>query len=370
MANQNQGISTMTHNKDMKIGMKNKTFSKFGMMEEIILRFPHLAQDIFKQLKKQTLRDCLKVDKQWSKFICNEIFPWKRSIQIIMITYNLSYNKHWNEVLKNVPYEILKQLYLETKSFLNVHLTNAQKRWSPLHISVENGNFDLCKFIMKRTSNGNPEDQYGSTAFHWAVQKGHVDICRYLMENLDDKNPTDMNGDIPFHYAAKFGQFDVCKIIIENLEDKDPVNYFGNTPLHLAAERGHLDICRLLVKSGVNKETQNHAGEIPLNLATINDNLRVGVFLISNMDHVQLFFNNLNKEIIYFLKIILLWLLDWIILTLGSGILYYCCFSIAPYDWKFFPIPSFAFSIFWVSLIHRMMQLLPLEKKKKTAANR
>ena len=141
-------------------------------------------------------------------------------------------------------------------------------------------------------------------------------------------------------------------MIIENLEDKDPVNFFGNNPLHLAAERGHLDICRLLVKSGVNKETQNHAGEIPLNLATINDNLRVGVFLISNMDHVQLFFNNLNKEIIYFLKIILLWLLDWIILTLGSGILYYCCFSIASYDWKFFPIPSFAFSIFWVSLIH------------------
>ena len=63
MANQNQGISTMTHNKDMKIGTKDKTFSKFGIMEEMILRFPHLAQDMFKQLKKQTLRNCLKVNR-------------------------------------------------------------------------------------------------------------------------------------------------------------------------------------------------------------------------------------------------------------------------------------------------------------------
>ena len=147
MATRNQVISTMTHNKDMKISMKNKAFSKFGMMEEMTLRFPHLAQDIFKQLKKKSLRNCLKVDRQWSKFICNEKFPWKRSIQII-ITYNLSYKKYWNEVLKNVPYEILKQLYFATKSFLNLHLTHIQQTWAPLHICVENGNFERsCGYI-------------------------------------------------------------------------------------------------------------------------------------------------------------------------------------------------------------------------------
>ena len=78
-------------NREVRINIENGEF-----IEQMVLRFPKLAKDIFKDLDDKSLKNCLNVSREWSKFIPNEKFPWERCIQSIRRTYKLGFNEHWN----------------------------------------------------------------------------------------------------------------------------------------------------------------------------------------------------------------------------------------------------------------------------------
>ena len=82
-------------NREVRINIENGEFSQFDIIEEMILRFPKLAKDIFKELDDKSLKNCLKVSREWSKFIPNEKFPWERRIQSIRRNYQLGFDEHW-----------------------------------------------------------------------------------------------------------------------------------------------------------------------------------------------------------------------------------------------------------------------------------
>ena len=100
--NQNYGTFNKAQNNikiirpNVRITIENQVFSQFELIEEMILRFPTLAQDVFKDFDDKSLKNCLNVSKIWSKFIPNEKFPWERCIQSIRRTYKLGCNEHWN----------------------------------------------------------------------------------------------------------------------------------------------------------------------------------------------------------------------------------------------------------------------------------
>ena len=50
-------------------------------MEEILLRFPMLGREIFKEFDNETLVECRQIDETWMGFIDNEKFKWTRVIQ-------------------------------------------------------------------------------------------------------------------------------------------------------------------------------------------------------------------------------------------------------------------------------------------------
>ena len=83
-------------NNEVRITKVNEALLQFDFIEEMILRFPKLAQAVFKDLDDKSLKNCLNVSKIWSKFIPNEKFPWERCIQSIRRTYELGFNEHWN----------------------------------------------------------------------------------------------------------------------------------------------------------------------------------------------------------------------------------------------------------------------------------
>ena len=95
--NQKNGTCRKALNKkEVRIIIEMEEISQFDIIEEMISRFPKLAQDIFKDLDDKSLKNCLKVSREWSKFIPNEKFPWERCIQSIRRTYKLGFNEHWN----------------------------------------------------------------------------------------------------------------------------------------------------------------------------------------------------------------------------------------------------------------------------------
>ena len=52
------------------------------MMENFILRFPHIAQQIFEKLGNKSLTKCREVGKLWQTFIDENSLPWIRIIKI------------------------------------------------------------------------------------------------------------------------------------------------------------------------------------------------------------------------------------------------------------------------------------------------
>ena len=85
-------------------------------MDEILLIFPVLAQDIFKHLDDKNLVKCRKVNKNWKTFLDNDSLLWRRKIQKYVLD-EVEFSKDWELVTRKVPVKILKPLALAVEEF-------------------------------------------------------------------------------------------------------------------------------------------------------------------------------------------------------------------------------------------------------------
>ena len=238
--------------------------SEDSVIDGILLRFPVVAQGIFKELDDKTLTTCRNVSRLWCDYLDDQKFCWIGMIQRYRKNIKNTYH-HWKKIFKNTPVAIVKEISVSTQQFFKDDTSRTKFRWSPLHIAVGQGNLELCKYIFEKTKNTEPKIQSKWTALHMAAKMGHEGICEFLMNNLEDKNPSNSNGTTPFHYAAEGGLSNVCRLVIKNIENKNPAALNGSTPLHLAAKKGHLEIVRLIVETGVEKNCLFN-GKTPLDL--------------------------------------------------------------------------------------------------------
>ena len=123
-------------------------------MEEIILRFPHLAEDIFQNLNNEGLVKSREGGRVWQKFIDERNYPWIRMV--------------------NIP-------------------TVLQNGMTYLHLAVRTGQIDMVDKIMKNSVefgiNLNAKDYVpGFTAFHDACQLGKMMITDIFIKNYLDLN--------------------------------------------------------------------------------------------------------------------------------------------------------------------------------------
>ena len=102
---------------------------KKTIMEEILLRFPNIGDNIFKELDSEDFCKSKEVGRSWSYFINNE-----RALQ-------KSYKNH----IKNKIQSLTEEL---------------------------------------RQDNNNWGNQ---TPFHLAAERGYLPVCRQIMENIDEK---------------------------------------------------------------------------------------------------------------------------------------------------------------------------------------
>ena len=289
-----------------------------SVIDGIILRFPNVAQDIFKELNDETLTTCRNVSRLWCDHLDDQKFCWVRMIQRYHKNMKNAYHQ-WEKVLKNTPVEIVKEISVSTQQFFKDDASRIQFHWSPLHIAVGQGNLDLCKYIFEKTKKTQPRIQNKWTALHVAAKMGHEEICEFLINNLEDKNPSYTNGMTPLHYAAEGGLTNVCRLIIENIGDKNPAALNGCTPLHLAAKKGHLEIVRLIVNTGVDKNCLFH-GKTPLDLVNESHFRSFAFYKLLSKDKFQLcglIFEDLWRcLIILFVLCVLFYLVMMMILTI------------------------------------------------------
>ena len=63
-------------------------------MEDMLWRFPHVGEQVFKKLSNKSLIKCMKIARTWENFIKNEIklllYVWQRKQNFV--SYQMFYN--------------------------------------------------------------------------------------------------------------------------------------------------------------------------------------------------------------------------------------------------------------------------------------
>ena len=169
-------------------------------MEEIVLRFPVIAKQIFEQLDNQDLIKFREVDKPFCSSIDQNRLIWNRMIKKYIKDDN-KFRKSWKLVMEKVPVKILEDLAMTTKKFgteyeegsinqgclkqegrtppqiLPPLLLFAPENCAPQHIVAICGNLTLYKFITNKTGEMNPK--YVFLLILDFFCKGRIDGDRY-----------------------------------------------------------------------------------------------------------------------------------------------------------------------------------------------
>ena len=193
-------------------------------MEEVLSRFPHIGEGIFKQLNGKDFFKSLVVSQSWNFFIRNQ--------RVLQKAYKV--HKAIQERIQTLTEEIKDNVYCQ------------YMKPTPFHLAAKRGYLALCQEIMENSDDKNPKDKVGWTPLHMAAATGHLSVCQLIVEAVHDKNPKDNYGWTPLHSAAVNGHMSVCQLIVENVDDKNPMDIYGKTPLDLATSYNHLGVKKII----------------------------------------------------------------------------------------------------------------------------
>ena len=279
----------------------NKLLVLYGnsKMEVLILRFPHLSENIFDQLNDENLAKCSEASKTWNNYFLKQKFFHCRKIKR-RIEENQVFGKFWKKVLSKANTEITLQLSLAVEKFFAGKDGCFYSGLTPLHLAASLGNFQIVEYILQKCElenlsvkyyksnlgvimkqdNKNPRNEWNETPLHFAASKGHLKICKYIVGKVEDKNPKCMNGRTPLHYAAIKGHLEVCLLIMPKIRNKNPCDINEFTPLHFAAFHGHLPICKYILDNVGDKHPKTILGKTPLSLASERGHLQICKYIM------------------------------------------------------------------------------------------
>ena len=122
-------------------------------MENLCIRFPVASEMVLKNLDDQSLKRGKLAGRGMAEFLENEKFYWIRIIKKYIANFE-GHEESWREVVNKTPLDIIKQLAIAVQQFFK--LKHSFKGLAPLHIAAEKGTFQLCQYIIAKTSNKNP----------------------------------------------------------------------------------------------------------------------------------------------------------------------------------------------------------------------
>lgn len=119
----------------------------------------------------------------------------------------------------------------------------------------------------------NAQDSMGRTPLHIAVEKGFANVCRYLLHKGAEMSIRDANGNTPIHVAAAAGDAaaDIAALLL-SVSPKSLVNVKNNlqeTPLHAALGSGKESavVAQRLIEAGADLTLRDAGGRPPVHVA-------------------------------------------------------------------------------------------------------
>ena len=228
-------------------------------MEELMLKFPHLPEKLFKKLDSESLFKCREVARSWENIIGRRNYPWLRIVNIPTILKER--NSYLHLAAETGQIEAFKTTINQEE---DENIRNEHDE-TPFLVACKNGRFKIVQLLLKNTDlkiNFNAEDNwYGFTAFHFACQRGHFDVVKILLEttaglNIDLKAKTKHDGNSVFHLACTNGHSAVVKILMKNAAalsiDLNAENINGMPPFFLACHYDSTDLINIFMENAAN----------------------------------------------------------------------------------------------------------------------
>ena len=255
------------------------------MMENVLLRFPHLGEAIFQKIDNKSLASCQKVSRSWYRFIQYQKRPKWTRIKHRQVKNLETLSKELNG-LESYDGSAIKGSFgrmffsaIRNKSMYHTGYTL-------LHLTAVCGYLETCELIIQKIRNiedKNPSNEWGQTPLHYAAENGRLEVCQLIIQSVDEKNPPNNIGYTPLHYAARWGKAFICELIMKNITDKNPKASNGSTPLHEAAKatqsrQDNLDVCKVLVENGADKNLIDNKGRTPIAYAYDQNNKNSPIF--------------------------------------------------------------------------------------------
>ena len=258
-------------------------------MEEIILKFPHLSEEIFDCLDNENMVNCKEVSKIWCDYISRQKRYHTRIIRLTVGKFH-EVGKAWKNVFRKSTTNTIMELRLAAEKFYQKReKMTFNKGLTPIHVAAATGNILLLEAIQERAKEKYPEDNEGLTPLHYAAHYGHLHICKILQKNMSDKNPKArgiiFGGMTPLHSAARNGHFEIFKLIENEIEDKNPEREDRTTPLHCAAASGHLEMLKYIMKGLKDKYPKDINGWTPLHFAAQHGHFNVVKVIMDDLQN-------------------------------------------------------------------------------------
>ncbi len=148
--------------------------------------------------------------------------------------------------------------------------------FSVLHYAVDEGNFKICEILIKTNLiDVNLKSlNEGKTPLHISCQNGYFDISKLLLLNNAEINISDNERNTPLHYSIQGNYFEVSKLLINYLKDYSifkKKNIYGQNIMNLAYKSRNEKIRNLfenyIDKKLISEENLNKTEMNLLNLA-------------------------------------------------------------------------------------------------------
>ena len=159
------------------------------VIDDMILRFPTIVEAILKEVDNQSIAKCRNVSPLWCDFIDDQKLPWIRKIQKFRRKTE-KFDLQWRKAFKYAPIKMVKEVsvavWCNYESARNKKKEGKKRKdtrkWTLLHIFAEQGQSEMCQYVIEKIDDKNPSSYNGSTPLHLAAREGYLNVCIFTQD--------------------------------------------------------------------------------------------------------------------------------------------------------------------------------------------
>ena len=280
-------------------------------MKALMIRFPHLMEQILQKLDNKSLVKSREVAKIWQEFIDETKYPWVRIVKIPTIRKDLPHT-YLHLAAKHSQIGVFEEI-LDGEADKSVV---DDEGYTPFLIACLYGQIRIAEVLMKKSVELKidlcKKSKWGITAFHLACISGNSELAEMIMNNsfinpflridLNEKKPDDsMTG---FLYACRYGHKKIVLSIMKNSKimniELNTLNMFDYNALHLAILYGHEEIAKILMEKSTDLKFymngQTKRGNTAFHIACKSGSTSIVKIILNQSEYVDLSLKTKHAE--------------------------------------------------------------------------